>query len=484
MTATVGSLLADVHARTWALCSSQGQPPASGTAPSPAGWLVAWPSFAAAALRAVDAVGIQGAWLDDAGPVRQVLAEVASAPLGWRIACRQTAAGEVVVPSPEVVAIGTRLGLIADLLAGQGPARTPVDRAAVAGLRANVLAPVHALAVTTLAGVGDRPEAQLARGVLRGVVARTERYALVPAQQRTGRYDDVAAVTAGTPSLDGVIAAWARATVDVLRSSHRVTGAALQTAAGDALILTAAAGTVCGAAAEVGLTPAKPAERAVAALTAAHQAWRPAVAWPATVRLDGVRDLEQAQASRELRQVITDVLRQDRSWLPARTMATRLDLPATVATMRRGLHAVGNVAVAHYQAIENLVRGRQQLWLAALEVHQPAFQTAATIEAAVHKRWVPMPRGEQPGLDLLDVARDALTRTTVALAALDATAATPHRAAPGLAPGLRWDRGRIVAHPDQQPAFETVRSTPSPGAFTERRNPIPLARPTRITPRP
>ena len=173
MTAPVGSLLADVHASTWAWCSMAAESPASGTSTSSAGLLVAWPSFAAAALRAVDAVGIQAAWLDDAGPVRQVLAEVASAPLGWRIACRQVAGGEVVVPSGEVLAIRTRLGLIADLLAGQGPARTQVDRAAVGGLRANVLAPVHALAVATLAGVGDRPEAQLARGVLRGAPARS-----------------------------------------------------------------------------------------------------------------------------------------------------------------------------------------------------------------------------------------------------------------------------------------------------------------------
>ena len=484
MTATVGSLLGDVHARTWAFCSMLAEPPVSGTPTSPASLLLAWPPFAAAALRAVDAVGIQAAWLDDAGPVRQVLAEVASAPLGWRISCRAAAGdGEAVRPSAEVLAIRTRLGLIADLLAGQGPARSSVDRAAVAGLRANVLAPVHALAVTTLATLGDRSEVQVARGVLRGVVARTERYALVPVGQRTGRYDDVAAVAVGTPSLDGVITDWARATVEVTRSTHRVTGIALQTAAGDALILTAAAATVCRAASEVGLIPAEPAARAVAALTAAHQAWRPAVAWPATVRLDGVRDLEQTRASRDLRQVITDTLRQDRCWLPAEAMAAQLDLPATVATMRRGLHAVGNVALAHYQAIENLIRGRSQLWLAALDVTQPAFQTAATIEAAVHKRWVPMPRGEPTGEHLLKGARDALTRTTVALAALDATAAAPGRSAPGSVGGLGWDQGRIVAHPDQRPVYETVGTSTSPGGRAERRAPIPLGRPTGPGPR-
>jgi hypothetical protein len=94
-----------------------------------------------------------------------------------------------------------------------------------------------------------------------------------------------------------------------------------------------------------------------------------------------------------------------------------------------------------------------------------------------------MPRGEPTGEHLLKGARDALTRTTVALAALDATAAAPGRSAPGSVGGLGWDQGRIVAHPDQRPVYETVGTSTSPGGRAERRAPIPLGRPTGPGPR-
>lgn len=43
------------------------------------GLLAAWPRLATAALRVLDAVTLEPAWLDDAGSVREVLAEVVSA---------------------------------------------------------------------------------------------------------------------------------------------------------------------------------------------------------------------------------------------------------------------------------------------------------------------------------------------------------------------------------------------------------------------
>jgi len=41
--------------------------------------------------------------------------------------------------------------------------------------------------------------------------------------------------------------------------------------------------------------------------------------------------------------------------------------------MRRGMDAVGNAVLAHFQAIENLVRGRGQLWIAANAITQSAY---------------------------------------------------------------------------------------------------------------
>ena len=64
------------------------------------------------------------------------------------------------------------------------------------------------------------------------------------------------AATGPEGSLDAAITGWVRATVDVVTSRQRVTQTALQVAAGDALILTAAAGTVCASAAQLGVVDA------------------------------------------------------------------------------------------------------------------------------------------------------------------------------------------------------------------------------------
>ena len=150
-----------------------------------------------------------------------------------------------------MLAVANRLGMVADLLAGQPPARSTVDRAALVGLHANVVAVVHALAVATLAALDGERDVQSSRWLLRGVLVRTERFAVTPPERRSGRYEDVAAM-GPEGSLDAAVAGWVRAIVDVLGSRQRVTQTALQVAAGDALILTAAAATVCASAAQLG----------------------------------------------------------------------------------------------------------------------------------------------------------------------------------------------------------------------------------------
>lgn len=485
MTATIGSLLDDVHARTWALCPQGAEQAAVASSDDrAAGLLAAWPWLASATLRALDSVPMESAWLDDSVAVRQVIAEVAMRSRRWRTLGRSSQ-GEVPPPNGDVLAIAARIGAMADLLAGQRSGGTDVDQAAAVGLQANLVAPIHAVAVTTIAAMPDHPRTQAARRLLTGVAARTERYALVPTVERAGRFEDVAAVRVGERSLDGAVADWVQATVGALTLPRRVTGRALQVAAGDAMILTAATATVCRAATQLGHLDADAATKALAALAPVHEAWRAPTRWPTSVRLDGVRDMEQTDASQVLRQVITDTLRHDRDWLPAQVMAGRLDVPSLMATMRRGMHGVGNVSLAHYQAIENLVHGRNQLWIPAKSITQQAHWGSATVQAALRKRWVPMPRGEPAGIALLVAARQALTATTVALAALDATAADPTKSARGSGAALAFERGRIVAHPvgDQPVLFETIRSSTSAGAMEERRAPIPIGKPPGIGPR-
>lgn len=473
MTATVGTLLDAAHALAWEMFPrvSDGVAGAGGDGRAE-GLLAAWPRLAAATLRVLDAVTVNPAWLDDTGSVRDVLGALARRPRE----APADAAMRAPDPDRDVVAIAIRLGLIADLLVGEPPARTEVDRAAVAGLHANVVAVVHAVALATVAALPERPDAASDRWLMRGVLVRTERFAVRPTELRTGRYEDVAAV-ASDGSWDATIASWARATVDVLTSRQRVTQTALQVAAGDARILTATAATVCAAAAELGIVTAEGATAARSELAVAHAAWGTAMSWPATVRLEGVRDLAHIRSSRALRQLITENLREGRDWLSADVLADRFDVAALMAGMRRGLHAMGNVALAHFQAVDTHVRGPGRLWMAATAVTQPAYRGYATIGAACRNGWVPMPPLEPAGVALLAEAKRALATTTRAVAALDATAVTVAESAAPAWQSLRWERGRIVAYPPpaQPPLFETVRSSSLSGAREQRRAPVPLA---------
>ena len=342
MTTTVGMLLDDVHARAWDLCSELGDRRVEDfDGDRVTGLLAAWPRLATAALRVLDVVPLEPAWLDDMGSVRLVLGEVgrgvleATADNGSAAACLK--------PDPAVGELALRLGLIADLLVGEKPARTEVDWAALEGLQANVVSIVHAVATVSLPLLQDRDHLQASRSVLAVVLARTERFAMIPAEGRIGRYEDVGAVT--SKSLDAAISTWAHATVDILRSRRGVSQAALQVAAGDALILTAAAGTVCSAASQLGVLDTGGANVAGSALGAAHAAWRRPTSWPSTVRLEGVRDLDHIRASRQVRQLVTDNLREGKAWLTPDRMADQFDVRLLMGTLRRGMHAVSNVAL-------------------------------------------------------------------------------------------------------------------------------------------
>lgn len=485
MTATVGTLLDDVHALTWQLCQRSGEAERDAAREElTSGLLAGWPRLANAALRALDAVRVEPVWLDDASAVREVLRAIVDEK---SFTSQRTAGGDVAPAASEraVRAIATRLGVIADLLSGEPAARTDADRAASVGLQANVVAVVHAVAVTTLAALGDHREAEPARWLMRGVLVRSERQAVTPTVHRAGRYEDVAAISSDDRSLDGAIARWLPATLAALGSPRRVTQTALQFAAGDALILIATAGTVLNAAAQVGLVRDDRADRARPALADAHEAWRPLVSWPGTVRLNGVRDIDQFEASRQLRQVITDNLRENRGWLTPETISDRFDLGPLMGSLRRGMHGLGNVAVAHFQAMDRLVRSPGQLWISASAVTQAAYRGSATIEAACRKGWVPMPPGEPVGLALLADAKQALARTTIAVAALDATAAGATSSTQRGAGALQWDGGRIVAPGgrDQPHHFETVHSPEPAGARSERRTPVRLGGPTQSSPR-
>lgn len=449
MTASVRDLLDQVHASVWELVAEE---ESAGRARQ---LMAAWPRLAGATVQAVIATPLGRDRDQHAFDVLDVLRTVARSSWG----------ASTVEPHAGMVGIAARVGAVADLLVGTPAAASAADRAAAAGLLANVVAPVHAAAVATLAGGVPRQRRQL----LGRVAAVTERYAMVPVGSRAGRFDDVAAVPRGEVSLEAAILVWTAAASDVLRSRHRVTGTAVQVAAADVAVLTAAAASVCSSAVSLGVVPKASGEPAVGALLRAQRVWRSAAAWPVQVRLGGVRAGDLTDASEVLRRAVADATRGEGGWLSPQALASRTDVSVLVATMRRGIHATGRVALAHYQAVDHLVRGGGRLWIEAERLVDPAWMTLDLVEAKRRRGWVPLPPGEATGELLWQGARSGLVASTAARAAFDRTASAPPTGREP-APALQLSQGRLVVRqPSVTPSYERVTVGEPRGAEAQRR---------------
>lgn len=341
MTASVGDLVAGLDGLAWQLVSRQASVEVT------AGLLSAWPGLAHACVRALDGVPLPPG--EQASSVRAALASVTqlSSPAG-------------VDPDPLVAAMSLRVGAVGDLLSGEPQAWNAGDLDAARALRSGLLAPVYAVARTTVTALDHTVGVTEARWAFRALAAVTEPHALLPPAGRRGRYDDVAAVPVGEPSVEAAIAGWGAATTRSLVGRFTVTGTGLQTAAGDALLLTAVATIANRAATALHLVHPRAAGEAERVLRLAHRAWREPARWPAGVRLDGVRPVGQVQASKRLR-IALGGLRDADGWLEPHALDASVGVDRLQATSRRGLHAVARVAAAHYQAIDNLVRGRDRL---------------------------------------------------------------------------------------------------------------------------
>jgi len=374
--------------------------------------VAAWPALAASAVRLVDALPLP----PDAETVRlrRALGGFAGRPLPHPRVDRPG-------PDSAAVEIAVRLGAAADLLVGVPRAATLQDVTAARQLRAAAMAPVHAVArVSAAAGRAGGLDLWVVNALRR--IAEATDGSAVPVGQGWGRYADVAAVRSDDTALDAVVARWFRITTDALTPRLAVTGRSLLTAAGDCLILTAAAATTLTAAAELGQLDRTTARTALGPLAASHQAWRAVARWPAGVRLDGEHPGEQLAASRELRQRVTDLLRDGGDWRPAAALHQEVPLDQLLTTMRRTLHAVANVAVAHYEAMDALVRGPGRLWIAPAAMADRAERSRTILEHGRRGGFVPMPAHEPTARLLLDNARAALTSSVEATAALDRTA--------------------------------------------------------------
>ena len=161
MTASVGDLVAGLDGLGWQLVSRQASVDVT------AGLLAGWPGLAHACLRALDGVPLPPG--EQASSVRAALASVTqlSSPAG-------------VDPDPLVAAMSLRVGAVADLLSGEPQAWSVGDLDAARALRSALLAPVYAVARTTVTALDHTAGVTEARWVLRALAAVTEPHALLP----------------------------------------------------------------------------------------------------------------------------------------------------------------------------------------------------------------------------------------------------------------------------------------------------------------
>ena len=111
----------------------------------------------------------------------------------------------------------------------------------------------------------------------------------VPPGERQGRYDDVAAVELGSPTLAGVIARWKTATAAALTpEAGAASSRGVQMAAMDLGLLATSSAVLVRGAAHLAVIDQGAGDVAAAALAAAGQGWRKAAAsWPPHVRSGG-----------------------------------------------------------------------------------------------------------------------------------------------------------------------------------------------------
>ncbi|WP_282006106.1 hypothetical protein [Propioniciclava sinopodophylli] len=132
---------------------------------------------------------------------------------------------------------------------------------------------------------------------------------------------------------------------------------------------------------------------------------------------------------------MTSTLRRNEDWLPTQPLGGGEEIAGLLGPLRRGMHAAGKVGVAHYLAVDRLVRGREKLWVPARSITDPRLQTPFVVEAACRRGWVPMPRGSETGERMLQAAKDAVGATLRVLPELDRafTARRPSAASRGWA---------------------------------------------------
>jgi hypothetical protein len=278
------------------------------------------------------------------------------------------------------------LGVLADTINSHPEIVAAASHADRSRLRSCVLRSLHDAATATLSGMTSDTASSASEGLLRDLADTTEAACYVPGQPLHGA---LGLLSLGPASGDfaEIVAVWAKAATDVLRSPTRVTGYAFQRTAACIAQLCDAAGSVFAAVDEGRST-----ELAIeSSLASAFQSWQIAADWPPEVVLGG-RTTELRRRSQDL----DHALAEDRILVTAR--------PSRTVAMQSALLLAGEVGICHEFALTRLVDTRG-LWIVAHALG-PAF--LARHPGTGRNGWIPDP-GSASGSGLLTAAHRANT---------------------------------------------------------------------------
>jgi hypothetical protein len=457
--ATAGQLLDDLQRQAWDLAAAlperryERRETASQTA---TGHLAGWPRLAQMGLHALRAVPLSPGGQHHLALLTPALERVAGRPVKG-------------IADPRVARMADLLGAVGDLLDDEPAAFGPDERDALA-VRAKILAGIETAGRSTLGFLEQAPKSvdmsSRWRAELGKVVDEAHRSMRVPAGERQGRYDDVAAVTLGDPTLAGVIARWKTATAAALTPEAGAASSwGVQMAARDFRLLAMSSAVLVRGAGHLGVIDQGVGTAASAALEAASEGWREAAAsWPPHIRSGGRASEDQATASMGLRDSLKDLMRDGDKWATPEDIATRLEPLVALADVRRGATAAERLGNAYQSCISSLVYS-EALTIAARAVQRTEAAQPTELLAAVRRgHWVPLPATQPAATNLTAAAAAAVELTRDARLAVDVTSRGPaHQLAIGeTAPSALKRvtarvRARVAAKPE--PSIQSERET-------------------------
>jgi hypothetical protein len=215
------------------------------------------------------------------------------------------------------------------------------------------------------------------------------------------------------PGLDGAVARWTTAASEAVSNPNLVTQHALQLAAADIAMISAAAAATVERAGQVAALEPDLATTPASALGEAGRSWRRAAIWPDHIRLGG-RSTDLRHASAQLRQAITDELRTAGAWKPTEEMFAEASPEQRLAVACSSLQAARSVGREVTSALHQLTHGSTRAWLDASHIPMPTHSVQKALDS-LRWTWLPDPDTYHSAEPLLQAATEAQKRLAQAL---------------------------------------------------------------------